>query len=137
MTIQSHPLPTGPQFINLTGREFGRLTVMAFAGVHGPHKMLLWCVQCSCGSPERKVWGNALRNGSTRSCGCLSRETAQQRGARLVVNGEEKSIKEWSQIADITVFTIRYRLKAGWTPEQAVFSPPQGGVRLQNAEVSP
>ena len=52
------------------------------------------------------------------------------------MNGEEKTIKEWAQIADITVFTIRYRLKAGWTPEQAVFAPPQGGVRLQNAEES-
>ena len=136
MSTATHPLPTGRQFIDLTGRTFGRLTVVSFAGVRGPHKLLLWRVQCSCGSPEKSVWGNALRNGTTRSCGCFNRERAAQRGERLIVDGEEKYIKEWARIADITVFTIRYRLKAGWTPEQAVFAPPQGGVRLQKAEAT-
>lgn len=56
-----------PAFIDLTGRVFGKLTVIARNGT-------LWDCQCNCGG-RKLVNGNQLRGGHTRSCGCLVRES--------------------------------------------------------------
>jgi hypothetical protein len=60
--------------IDLTGQQFGRLTVLerAPSGAGGKAR---WRVRCDC-SEERTVWGQALRTGRTRSCGCLRVEVA-------------------------------------------------------------
>ena len=58
--------------IDLTGKTFGRLTVIAHQGVNdkGVH---MWLCRCECGN-ETIVRGDALRYGQTRSCGCLAHE---------------------------------------------------------------
>jgi hypothetical protein len=61
-------------FIDLTGRIFGRLTVLSCAK-RGGKAPLRWNCLCSCGA-ETLAQGGALKNGHTRSCGCLSSETA-------------------------------------------------------------
>ena len=66
-------------FIDLTGQRFGRLSVIASAGVvltgKTNKKFSLWLCRCECGN-ETKVRGIKLRSGHTSSCGCLSRERA-------------------------------------------------------------
>ena len=57
---------------DLTGMEFGRLSVVCFVG-QDRNKKARWLCRCSCGS-ERVVVGNALTTGNTRSCGCWQRE---------------------------------------------------------------
>ena len=58
---------------NLKGRLFGRLTVIDFAG-YGSSRKTQWLCQCSCG--KRSVVKSAnLKNGNTRSCGCLEQES--------------------------------------------------------------
>lgn len=60
-------------FVDLTGRRFGRLTVIR--RVKHPQKWIVqWLCQCSCGK-RTKVFGNNLRRGHTQSCGCLQQET--------------------------------------------------------------
>ncbi len=54
--------------IDLTGKRFGRLTVLNRAENHGIHPS--WHCRCDCGK-ETKVAGQHLRNGTTKSCGCL------------------------------------------------------------------
>jgi hypothetical protein len=58
--------------IDLTGRQFGRLTVLHRAGTSH------WKCQCSCGN-RRDVSGDSLRHGETRPCGCLRRELTAER----------------------------------------------------------
>ncbi|MEY2748164.1 MAG: hypothetical protein RLZZ168_180 [Cyanobacteriota bacterium] len=61
------------QAIDLTGQVFGRLRVAERAhsnnGVH-------WLCQCSCGK-QTIVRGAVLRYGSTKSCGCGSKDQAR------------------------------------------------------------
>lgn len=59
-------------FEDLTGRKFGRLTVLEF---HGKDKdrRIQWKCLCECGN-ETIVTGKRLRNGDTKSCGCLHKE---------------------------------------------------------------
>ena len=60
----------GKNFIDLSGRTFGRLT--ALYRVDGPGAVR-WACQCSCGN-TKTVLSASLRNGLTKSCGCLRKE---------------------------------------------------------------
>ena len=72
--------------IDLSGRRFTRLLVLARSGSRGTGD-LTWSCLCDCGRAV-VVRGSCLRRGDTRSCGCLQRERAawmgrQNRGRRL------------------------------------------------------
>lgn len=76
----------GRKAIDLTGHRCGRLTVIARgedhvypSGKHHPQ----WRCTCDCGSAVT-VLGRSLRNGDTRSCGCLNREKSAERLAPYV-----------------------------------------------------
>lgn len=58
-----------PKFINIAGVTFGRLIAIDRAG-HNADRRVLWRCQCSCGR-EVVVSGKLLRDGRTKSCGCL------------------------------------------------------------------
>lgn len=61
------------QIIDLSGQQFGRLRVLERAhSNNGAH----WLCQCSCGK-QTIVRGAVLRYGSTKSCGCGSRDQAR------------------------------------------------------------
>lgn len=63
--------------INLIGRTFGRLTVIAREGsTAGTPRRPLWRCRCSCGG-ELVVLAASLLAGRTRSCGCLRAELAR------------------------------------------------------------
>lgn len=64
--------------IEMTGRQFGRLTVLSQKGQDPKNADLLWECQCSCGNTVI-VDGSRLRGGYVRSCGCLRRELAKER----------------------------------------------------------
>lgn len=64
---------------DLTGEKFGRLTVIGFS--HRKGKSYYWDCICNCGNKEvRKVQSGGLKNGSTKSCGCLNREIVTKHG---------------------------------------------------------
>ncbi len=58
--------------LKLTGWCFGRLTVIAAAGSDKFH-FSMWECKCDCGNLIT-VRGASLRNGDTKSCGCLHSE---------------------------------------------------------------
>jgi hypothetical protein len=66
-----------PAFIDLTGRVYGRLTVISCAGQQDRAR-IKWKCRCSCGS-EVSISGTELRCGDTKSCGCLRVETTIKR----------------------------------------------------------
>lgn len=59
---------------DIVGQTFGRLTVIGFIEVEKREtKNRQWLCQCECGNTVQ-VNGAKLRNGHTRSCGCLVNE---------------------------------------------------------------
>lgn len=61
---------------DLTGRKFGRWTVLHQVPNHGRGRY--WLCECSCPAKTRKeVSGHNLRSGQTRSCNCLRVEVAR------------------------------------------------------------
>lgn len=70
-----------PKHKDLTGQRFGRLVVVRRAE-NDAHQNTRWLCRCECGM-ERVVLGKNLRNGSTRSCGCLHDEKARERMTKL------------------------------------------------------
>lgn len=67
------------RLINLTGQQFGRLTVMSRDGRIGPH--VAWACRCRCGNTVR-VRSQCLRRGESKSCGCWHRERQAERQTR-------------------------------------------------------
>jgi hypothetical protein len=55
---------------DLTGMVFGRLKVLKFSGVNEKTKCAEWICECIC-KKKTIVSGARLRNGKTKSCGCL------------------------------------------------------------------
>lgn len=58
---------------DLTGRTFGRLTVLRRDTSHPIGASVYWIGQCSCGKVV-SVSADQLRKGETKSCGCYHRE---------------------------------------------------------------
>ena len=56
--------------IDLTGQQFGRLTVIKEDPTRDKKGNVKWICKCDCGNIV-SVRGDKLRNGHTRSCGCL------------------------------------------------------------------
>ena len=65
-----------PKLIDLTGQRFGRLVVISRVANRG--NMSVWRCQCDCGNIT-DVYGNNLRRGYTKSCGCYRHECEIQR----------------------------------------------------------
>lgn len=68
--------------IDLTGRKFGRWTVIERVGKDKNNNILWKCV-CDCGT-ERVNTANRLLSGGSTSCGCLKSEKAHARRENLV-----------------------------------------------------
>lgn len=62
--------------IDLAQQKFGRLVVIKRVGKdnNGNYE---WLCQCNCGQ-KKVIRGSSLRNGNTRSCGCLHKELASK-----------------------------------------------------------
>lgn len=61
-------------FVDITGHKYNRLTVEKYFG-KSKHNCSLWLCKCECGR-ETVVRTADLRNGHTKSCGCLFIETS-------------------------------------------------------------
>ena len=72
------------KIIDLTGKVFGRLTVLSYS--HKEKRGAVWLCRCACGN-EKLELSTYLLGGKTVSCGCFRREsfdklTEQRRGNR-------------------------------------------------------
>lgn len=63
------------RFLDLTGMRFERLVVIAPDSARDHKKRVRWLCRCDCGR-ERIVLGSRLRQGHTKSCGCIRSENA-------------------------------------------------------------
>ena len=99
------------RFIDLTGKQFGRLTALYTNGRNGKGN-IIWHCKCQCGN-ETDVLGINLRNGATRSCGCLRMSYAefdiQNELKRLKIkNGEHIPIILGVQQVDAMIIKKQY-----------------------------
>lgn len=84
--------------LDLAGTRYGRLTVVRLApkdSCPGPHTA--WECRCDCGT-LRFVVGPSLRNGLTKSCGCLRRETTAARcrtHGHTINRNSSREYKSW------------------------------------------
>ena len=63
-------------FKDLTGQKFGRLTALKYMGNSK------WLCKCDCGT-EKIISGKHLKDGGTKSCGCISREVKNLMGQKF------------------------------------------------------
>ena len=59
--------------LDLTGQRFGRLVALESAQNRGECSITCWKCLCDCGN-EKDIASRDLRNGDTKSCGCLKEE---------------------------------------------------------------
>lgn len=71
--------------IDMTGKKYGRLTVLERAGTDGSGNAT-WLCQCECGNTTI-VPGRTLRNGESKSCGCLHNEVRKVAGKKNKKHG--------------------------------------------------
>lgn len=76
--------------IDLIGKKFGRLLVIkrAFPNIC---KKAIWICRCDCGK-ESVAIGVDLRNGHTRSCGCLASEVVSKRNTKHGMSGDAEHV---------------------------------------------
>lgn len=82
------------KLIDLTGKRFGKLTVIHRAE-HSDHGRANWVCKCDCGK-TCVVLGNCLRRGQTKSCGCLRADKNRERSTHGMRNTKLYSV--WANI---------------------------------------
>lgn len=86
--------------VDMTGKEFGRLTVLARFG--SKCGKAAWLCQCACGNWHVTI-GDRMRRGQANSCGCLTREAAKRTFSRLMLKHgmhETVEFRTWTQMLD-------------------------------------
>lgn len=86
-------------YLSLSGNRFGRLLVLAYHDT--TDKDTFYKCKCDCGK-ECIVNGKYLRQGDTRSCGCLKAQRQKENMKPIVTHGLTKHpiYKVWSSIKD-------------------------------------
>lgn len=73
------------KLIDLTGQKFGRLTVVKHA--YNRNKKTYWVCLCDCGNYVT-VRADCLKDGNTKSCGCMNNELRAQFGKSHLKHGD-------------------------------------------------
>lgn len=94
--------------VEMIGKRYGRLTVLSIEP-WAPGKPARAVCRCDCGNLTTPRSGN-VKNGSTTSCGCYSRETSRQLGLR---NGVTCDSIIGNKFGRLTVLAIDHRLSSG------------------------
>lgn len=66
--------------VEIQGKKFGRWTVIR-REENNARNRTVWLCKCDCGT-ERKVLGSVLKNGRSRSCGCLTVDVFVKRNTK-------------------------------------------------------
>lgn len=95
------------KIIDLTGKEFGELTVLKRAPdyiMNNGRRKIMWQCICSCGNENVVVRGEDLRSGHTKTCGCSWGQLHGKRDTKLY--GVWKSMKERCENPNCKSFKI-------------------------------
>ena len=79
---------SGQTLVDITGQRFGRLVVLGRnMEKQGENRHLMWDCICDCGN-RTTVSGLHLKDGHTKSCGCLAAESLR---TRSITHGKSKT----------------------------------------------
>ena len=87
--------------IDLTGKRFGRFTVLEFSH-RGNNSQSYWKCQCDCGNKKVESLGH-LRSGRVKSCGCLRSELLTQR------NDKKLAGKKFGKLEVVEEYGVKNR----------------------------
>ena len=77
--------------IDIAGQRFGKLTVLSEAGKTNDGK-IKWLCQCDCGN-QKIISGSSLRQGLTKSCGCV-KSFGEKKIAEILLNNNIQFVVE-------------------------------------------
>lgn len=84
---------------DLTGQRFGRWTAIECTG-RNKSGGAMWLCRCDCGT-VRVIDGRSLRDGTSKSCGCLSKELSKNRKTNYKHGGKsDRLYGVWNGIKD-------------------------------------
>lgn len=83
-----------PKLNDLTGMKFGRWTVISLASRGSGRTVAKWNVACECGSTSSSLEGGTLRDGKSKSCGCLKDELHTKHGGAKQ-SGWTREYRSW------------------------------------------
>ena len=86
------------KFLDLTGKQFGRVTVLSRAG-YSKDNHIMWKCQCSCGKLF-ETRGKSLTHGYTKSCGCWKDEFLKSGSTRKHGLSSSRIHHEWREMKD-------------------------------------
>ena len=92
------------KIIDITGQKFGKLTVLDWVGAGK------WSCQCECGYLTL-VQPDNLRNGNTKSCGCLQRERASEVNFKSLVGKRFGKLVVLERVKNDRFNHVNYRCK--------------------------
>jgi hypothetical protein len=96
-----------PYFEDLTGKIFGKLTVIDFSDMRSTKRTSRWNCQCNCGNVVKTDFGS-LVSGRTKSCGCIRKD------------GQYESIVKRSYRSH--VFSAKYRNIVNFLSKEEYFA---------------
>lgn len=79
---------------DITGHRFGRLLVMGPIKISERNREVVWECLCDCGK-KLSVIGSVLRNGHTKSCGCLKSDVAKKNMAEVATTHGKRHTLEY------------------------------------------
>lgn len=88
------------KLIDLTGKQFGRLTVIERVDTNATNVGARWLCKCSCGN-QKIIKSASLVTGKTKSCNCIRDEKAAK---RMTTHGKSKTLlyEIWQSIKQRT-----------------------------------
>lgn len=117
-------LPGHRRVDDLTGQQFGALTVLEEAG-RDKHGDVLWLTQCACGRPPKLVRRNGLRNGDYTGCGRGGCPYRNQTHGHTVMGTASLTYSSWNAMKDrcLNPKTNGYSNYGGRTPNPVTICP--------------
>lgn len=86
-----------PAFIDRTGRQYGRLTVIGLSERKTNNGRKLWLCECRCGN-RCEVRGSDLTMGRVLSCGCFRKESVKRRKTKHGKSKNNRLYQTWQNM---------------------------------------
>ena len=119
-----------PAPLDLANQRFGRLFVVRFAGMKGPHRA--WLCRCDCGN-EMVTRGSSLSVGGVKSCGCYTREIMSKvTTARNLKHGQSRrksrtrTYQIWVQLPHRRFYKLQPPVCSRWRKSFTAFLSDMG-----------
>ncbi len=105
------------------GDKYGMLITLKFSHRDKNHYDF-WLCRCTACNNKKIIMGQNLRNGMSQSCGCVtSSENGKKRAIKYEYDGNNLTLREWSEELGIKYGTLLTRRNRGWRGEKLFMIP--------------